>query len=99
MNDDRGGILIKVLDQYGVRFKPNYNGWQSVSCPNPRGHPNGDRTPSMRVNITNGGVMCHGCRIKGSGYDIIMEIEGCDFKTAKEKVGVVSAYVERGFII
>lgn len=53
----------------------------------------------MRVNIVNGGVMCHGCRIKGSGYDIIMEIENCDFKTAKEKVGVVTAYVEGEFII
>ena len=99
MNDDRGGILLKVLDQYGVKYKTGRNGWQSVSCPNPHGHVHGDKTPSMRINITNGGVICHGCSIKGSGYDIIMAIEGCDFRTARDKVGVAYTPTDSEFVI
>ena len=99
MTDDRGGVLLKVLDSYGVHYKPARQGWQSVSCPNPHGHSHGDKTPSMRVNLSNGGVICHGCTIKGSGYDIIMAIEGCDFKAATERVGVVGTPTESGYII
>ena len=97
---DKGKLLAQTLDRYNVKYEHTYQGWQSVSCPNTRMHANGDKTPSMRINLMNGGVACHGCMLKGDAYDMIQEIEQVDFKQALEQVGEPVRYVEDdGFII
>jgi hypothetical protein len=40
-------------------------GWQKAKCWNKAGHANGDRTPSMSVNVTTCGWRCHACGIRG----------------------------------
>ncbi len=87
---DRPELLEKVLDRYGVDFNNARSGWQSVRCPNELGHARGDENPSSRINLTFGAAKCMGCGLSGSGYDVIMAVEGIDFKAATEALGSVS---------
>lgn len=96
---DKSELLEQVLDRYGVRFKPTYNGWQSVRCPNESAHTHGDKHPSARINLQNGGFACMGCELKGDGYTILMEIENLSFVEAKEQLGTVYVAQESDFLI
>ena len=87
---DKAELLEKVLDRYGVDFIATRSGWQSVRCPNELGHARGDENPSARISLTHGMAKCMGCGLSGDGYNIIMAVEGLDFKAAVEALGSVS---------
>lgn len=53
--------LLAELDVHVVER----DGWQRVKCWNKDGHANGDRTPSMSVNVRTCGYRCHGCGARG----------------------------------
>ena len=86
---DKSELLEKVLDRYGVDYNSSRMGWQSVRCPNELGHARGDANPSARINVTVGMAKCMGCGISGDGYNIIMDVEGMDFKAAVKALGQV----------
>ncbi len=46
----------------------------------------GDNDPSLSINLDKGIFYCHGCGEKGDIYQLVMKQEGCDFKTAKQKI-------------
>ena len=86
---DKAELLEKVLDRYGVDFISTRSGWQSVRCPNELGHARGDENPRARINLTFGMAKCLGCGLSGDGYNIIMDVEGLDFKAAVKALGSV----------
>ena len=96
---DKGKALADFLDTNGVRYKPTYMGWQSVSCPNTNGHVHGDRTPSARINLTHGGFACMGCGLSGDIYNLIMELNNCDFKQATQLIGTQTPIQQDGDLI
>lgn len=96
---DKSELLEQVLDRYDIRFKPSYNGWQSVRCPNEAAHVHGDRNPSARANLQYGMFACMGCELKGDGYSILMEIEDLTFLEAKEQLGSVYVPIESDYIL
>lgn len=96
---DKSELIEQVLDRYDIRFKGSYNGWQSIRCPNERGHVHGDKNPSARVNLTVGMFACMGCELKGDGYSLLMEIEGLTFLEAKEQLGSVYVPKEQDFLL
>lgn len=54
-------------------------------CPNPS---HSDTNASCSINTDKNVFQCHGCPAKGSVVDWVMTIEGCDFKTACDRLGV-----------
>jgi len=84
---DKSQLLERALDRYGVRFSPTRHGWQSVRCPNVLGHSHSDANPSARINLTVGAAHCLGCGLSGDGYNVVMAIEGVDFKAALALLG------------
>jgi DNA primase len=61
-------------------LRRDYGGWCAVKCPF-----HGDRQASASYNPTSQRFRCHGCGIAGDGFDLIQEVERCDFMTAKAK--------------
>ncbi len=96
---DKSELMEQVLDRYGIQFRASHNGNQTVHCPNPDGHVHGDRNPSASVNLAKGLFICHGCDLRGDGYNLIMQIEGLTFLEAKEQVGEVYVPTESDFIL
>jgi len=96
---DKPDLMEKVLDRYGIRFKPNHAGWQGIQCPDEAAHAHGDKNPSCRLNITLGLVRCMGCDLVGDGYNVMMTIENIDFLAAKEQLGKVRVEEESDWII
>ena len=78
-----------TLTHLGVRFRENRQGWQQVSCPSDY-HPRGDRNPSASVNVSEGGFACHGCPLKGDGFDLMRFIKGLDAKDALVALGLTA---------
>jgi hypothetical protein len=96
---DKGEAMIQFLETHGIKYRPTYMGWQSISCPNQNGHVHGDKNPSARVNLTFGGFACMGCGLRGDVFNLIMAINGCDFKTALASVDAPLAKQNNGFVI
>ena len=96
---DKGAALATQLDILGVRYNPSRMSWQSVSCPNTMGHQHGDKTPSARINLTNGGYACHGCGITGDVYTLVMELQGVGFKEAVASIGQPVVVGNTGYLI
>lgn len=96
---DKSDLIEKVLDQYGVRFRAERSGWQSIQCPNEMGHAHGDRNPSARLNMTLGLMRCLGCDLSGDGYNVIMHIEGVNFLKAKSILGGVEQRKDAEWLI
>lgn len=94
---DKSELMYQVMDRYGVRYR-NTTGWQSVHCPS-EFHVHGDRNPSGRLNLGVGGYFCHGCDMKGSAYDVVMFMEGVDFKQAVKQLGEPYNPVESDYLI
>ena len=96
---DKGEMIQQVLDRYDIRYKPNYNGWQTIHCPAVDRHPRGDRNPSARVNVIIGGFKCMACLLSGDAFTLLMEIEGVDFLQAKEQLGNPVVRIESDYLI
>jgi len=94
---DKSEILMKVLDQYQVRYNPNKSGEQSISCPNKNVHP--DRHPSCSLNLTKGVLYCQGCGLSGDAYSIMMTIQDITFKQATEAIGKPYVSIESDFLL
>ena len=55
-------------------------GWKAIKCPF-----HNDRAASASYNTESQRFRCHGCGIAGDGYDVIQEVERCDFQTARAR--------------
>ena len=95
---DKPDLMLKVLDRYDVRYETSRHGWQSVRCPNELAHSHSDENPSCRLNLTLGLMRCMGCDLNGDGYNVIMAIEGVDFKTALDQAGKVRDETESDWL-
>ena len=69
--------INKVVEHYGGRVRENYMGWQKIKCPF-----HSDSHASAGVNITDNIFVCHGCGIKGNGFNIIKLHEGVTYREA-----------------
>ncbi len=57
--------------------------WASTRCPF-----HDDRNPSLGVNLTHGGFICHACGASGRGVLAFhMRLNGMDFTTAAKDIG------------
>lgn len=68
--------MSEVLNQYGIKVRN-----KMCSCP----FHGADRHPSMQ--IFKDGYKCHTCQRNGDIFRFVMEMDGCDFKTAFIKLG------------
>ena len=96
---DKAELMMQLLDTQGVKYRPGYMGWQTISCPNPAGHVHGDRNPSARVNLTHGSMNCMGCGLKGDAYSVVMVLMETDFRGAVELLGAPLRIEESDFLI
>lgn len=71
------------------------HGWKSCRCPF-----HDDRSASASYNTILQMFQCHACGFPGNrrgkpgdGYDVIMEVERCDFATAKNRVAELGTTV------
>lgn len=77
--------LAAVLDHYGIRYVHKH-GWGRAMCPF-----HDDSTPSMSINIDEGGWSCHGCGAKGGdAFAFVMLREGVPFPEAKRIVAEIT---------
>ena len=82
----KSDALKTFLEDRGVHLHDR-TGWQKVSCFYEAGHPHGDRNPSASVHLGKGRYNCFACGIRGDIYDLMHELYGWDFVTAKGKLG------------
>ena len=57
-----------------------------VSCWNKAGHANGDRNPSMSVNVATSQYNCFGCGATGDAITYLREVHGMTFEDAKNEL-------------
>ena len=92
-DEQRSPLLVRFLEEKGVRFHPGRLGWQKVSCYGV-GHSHGDRNPSASINLTRGRYKCFGCDLSGDAVDLVMQETGLDFGAALARMGI-----EKGQIV
>lgn len=66
--------IAKIIEHYGGRLHRDYGSWQKIKCPF-----HSDSHASAGVSINDNIFVCHGCGIKGNGFNIIKEHEGVSF--------------------
>ncbi len=83
-HDKKAQLLERVSprEYYLTRIegtsRPNQQGWSMVRCVL-----HDDRTPSLSVNLCNGGFKCFGCNASGSNIiDFEMRLRSISFKEA-----------------
>ena len=91
-DEQRGHLLVRFLEDRGVRFHPGRLGWQKVSCYGV-GHSRGDRNPSASINLTRGKYKCFGCELEGDAVDLLMLETGLDFAGALVRMGIEKGQV------
>jgi len=85
---DRSSLTapLSYLANTGLRIGKRSGDWISVCCPIHKG--GAEKKPSMSVNISRGGFICHSCGVKGG--DIValhMLITGLRFREAFADLG------------
>jgi putative DNA primase/helicase len=58
----------------------------AISCFNPSRHTNGDRNPSLRVNLAGGVWRCDVCGVGGGAIELVQGYEHCNAETANAKL-------------
>ena len=66
-----------IIRHYGGTLRENYQSWQKIKCPF-----HNDHHASAGVSVHDNIFVCHGCGIKGNGFNIIKEYEGVKFREA-----------------
>lgn len=61
----------------GIEIRRETPRWHAVKCPF-----HGDRAASASYNPSLQRFKCHACDVGGDGYDLIQQVERCDFMTA-----------------
>ena len=69
--------IDKVVTHYGGKLRNNYIGWQKIKCPF-----HSDSHASAGVSLGDNIFVCHGCGIKGNGFNIIKLHEGVTYREA-----------------
>jgi len=87
--------IIKIIEHYGGKLIRSYSSWQKVKCPF-----HSDSHASAGVNIKENIFVCHGCGIKGNGFNVIKQHEGVRFneaiKIAEDITGEVYQTLRKG---
>lgn len=78
--------IVAILNALspGLDLPDGAAGWRAVKCPF-----HDDRAASASYNPTSERFRCHGCGMSGDGFDLIMEVERCDFATALNRAMVL----------
>lgn len=85
----------KLLEQLDIRdfyhkllppFSDSGREWITTRCVF-----HSDRSPSLSVNLKNGGFVCHAgsCGKRGDLFAFFMELRGVDFRTALENIAEI----------
>jgi DNA primase len=77
-------VLVLQALAPGIQLRRDVGGWTAVKCPW-----HGDREASASYNPDENRFRCHGCYVSGDGYDLIMQVDSCDFLTAKAKAELI----------
>lgn len=84
----------EVARAKGARIKRANGDTLVAHCWHPEAHNNGDANPSM--SIGRGGFKCFGCGASGDVITLAMELDGADFKTARDtlaaELGISDSY-------
>lgn len=81
--------VLPVLLSYGWEDRRWGNGvWQKVRCP----FHGTDRNPSASLNEDEQVFKCHTCGIGGDAYAVVMEADGIDFLSAKQRVKEITGH-------
>lgn len=75
MSHDKPDLGI-ILSHYEVSYK-EHKTRQKVLCP-----VHEERVPSCSIDLNEGWFNCHACDVAGDGWNLIMEKERCDYRTA-----------------
>lgn len=69
--------IAAIIEHYGGKLRRDYGSWQKIRCPFHK-----DSHASAGLSITDNIFVCHGCGIKGNGFNVIKEYEGINFREA-----------------
>lgn len=69
--------IAVIVKHYGGRVREDYKHWQKIKCPFHK-----DNHASAGISVSDNIFVCHGCGIKGNGFNIIKEHEGVSFREA-----------------
>jgi DNA primase len=69
--------IAKIIEHYGGRIRRDYGSWQKIKCPF-----HGDTHASAGLSVSDNIFVCHGCGIKGNGFNVIKEHEGVKYREA-----------------
>lgn len=94
---DKTDLMIAALDRYDVRFVETRRGNQAVHCPS-EFHVHGDKNASAQVDLDKGLYLCHGCEMRGDGYNLVMFMEGVGFQEAKARLGSLSEVKQSDYL-
>ncbi len=65
--------LISYLEQH-LKFAPGQGAERKAHCPRPELHTNGDRSPSLTVNVEEGLLPCFVCGLQGNVHQVAKEL-------------------------
>ena len=69
--------IAKIIEHYGGRLRRDYGSWQKIKCPFHQ-----DSHASAGVSVMDNIFVCHGCGIKGNGFNVIKLHEGVKYGEA-----------------
>ena len=85
-DDVKSTVRIATLaSEAGYKLSRGGSGEQMCICPSPD---HNDSNASCSINDAKNLFQCHGCGVKGDVINWVMMVEGCDFKSALDKLGV-----------
>ena len=65
--------LTSYLEQH-LKFAPGQGAERKANCPRPEFHANGDRVPSLTVNVDEGLLYCFVCGLQGNVHQVAKEL-------------------------
>lgn len=74
--------ILEVAKGLGLEIKGT-----QAKCFNSSSHKNGDKNPSLGLDISRNRFKCFGCGIGGSVIDLVMQVQGIDFNKAIQYLG------------
>jgi hypothetical protein len=82
--------LKAEFERRGIKMMSAGNGLFKCKCPFHE-----EKTPSCHINEGKGLFQCFGCKVAGSIIDVVMKLDGLDFKGAVAKLGGETGFSEK----
>lgn len=74
--------ILEVAKSLGLEIKGT-----QAKCFNTSAHKNGDKNPSLGLDIARNRFKCFSCQVSGSVVDLVMQVQGIDFNKAIQYLG------------